>query len=148
MKTHPYLRAYIAGIVIPTIAVPCGLVLFVIARFIFEDPIPIERVLIFPMALIPTFFGLWNMLYMRLKTGRYLPIGLHGAILPLIFIPLGMTGAVILRFLSIGAKEIVWFDTLHIPYTLFIPWIAVIVAVYYLLWKYLVAFFNRILDLY
>ena len=147
MNTHRYLRAYMAGIVVPTIAVPLGLVAFFIARYGFQIPIPIERVVIFPMALVPTFFGLWNMLYARLSTGRYLPLGLHGALLPVVFIPLGMTGAVAGQFLSLGSKGIVWFDAITIPYTLFVPWVAVVMIVYYLIWKHLVGFCNRVLEI-
>jgi hypothetical protein len=147
MNAHRYLRAYMAGIVVPTIAVPLGLAAFFIARHVFQIQIPIERVVIFPMALAPTFFGLWNMLYARLSTGRYLPLGLHGALLPVVFIPLGMTGAIRGQFLSLGSNGIVWFDAIAIPYTLFIPWIAVVMIVYYLIWKYLVGFCNRALEI-
>ena len=147
MNTHRYLRAYMAGILIPTITVPFGLVAFFIARHGFQIPIPIERVVIFPMALAPTFFGLWNMLYARLSTGRYLPIGLHGALLPVVSIPLGMAGAVAGQFLSLRLKEIVWFNAITIPYTLFVPWVAIVMIVYYLIWKYLVSFCNRVLDI-
>ena len=147
MNKHRYLRAYMAGIVVPTIAVPFGLVVFFIARYRFQIPIPIERVVIFPMALIPTFFGLWNMLYTRLSAGRYLPLGLHGALLPVVFIPLGMIGAVAGQFLYFGSKGIVWFDTITIPYTLFFPWVAFILILYYLIWKYLVGFCNKALEI-
>jgi hypothetical protein len=147
MKTHRYLRAYMAGIVVPTIFMAFGLAAFFITRYVFHVPIPIERVVIFPMALLPSLFGLWNMLYVRLNGGRYLPVGLHGALLPVIMIPLGMTGAVALRFLSLDSNEIVWFDAVAIPYALFIPWIAVIMIGYYLIWKYLVGFCNRVLEI-
>ncbi len=147
MNTHRYLRAYMAGIFIPTIAVPFGLVVFFVARYVFQVPIPIERVVIFPMALAPTLFGLWNVLYARLRTGRYLPLGLHGALLPVFFVPFGMTGAIAGKFLSLGSKGIVWFDAITIPYILFVPWIAVVMIVYYLIWKYLVGFCNRILEI-
>jgi hypothetical protein len=147
MHTHRYLRAYMAGIVVPTIFVLFGLVAFFIARHGFQIPIPIERVVIFPMALAPTFFGLWNMLYARLSTGRYLSLGLHGALLPMVFIPLGMISAVAGQFLSLGSKGIVWFDAITIPYTLLIPWIAIVMIGYYLVWKYLVGFCNMVLEL-
>jgi hypothetical protein len=147
MHTHRYLRAYMAGIVVPTVVVAFALVAFFIARHVFQVPIPIERVMIFPMALAPTIFGLWNMFYARLSTGRYLPLGLHGALLPLILIPLGMTGAAAMQFLSFGSRGIVWFHAITIPYLLFVPWIAVIMICYYLVWKYLVGFCNRVLEI-
>ncbi len=147
MSTHRYLRAYMAGIIFPTIAVPFGLLAFFIARYGFEIRIPIERAVIFPMALVPTFFGLWNMLYVRLSAGRYLPLGLHGALLPLFFIPLGLMGAAAGQFLSIESKGLVWFDAVAVPYTLFLPFIAVIMIAYYLIWKYIVGFFNKVLEI-
>jgi hypothetical protein len=147
MKTHRYLRAYMAGIVVPTVVVAFALVVFFIARYVYQVPIPIERVVIFPMALVPTLFGLWNMFYVRLGTGRRLPLGVHGALLPVMMIPLGATGAVALQFLSFGSKGIVWFNTITIPYILLAPWFAVVLIAYYLIWKYLVGFCNRILEI-
>jgi hypothetical protein len=147
MKPHRYLRAYMAGIAVPTIFIVFGLAGFTLARHVFRIPIPIERVMIFPMALVPTLFGLWNMLYTRLRSGRYLPLGLHGALLPVIFIPLGMAGAVAGQFLSLGSEGIVWFDTITIPRLLLVPWFAVVMIVYYFVWKYLVGFCNKVLEI-
>jgi hypothetical protein len=147
MITHRYLRAYMAGIVIPTIIMAFAIIVFFVARHVFLLPIPIERIVIFPMASVPSLFGLWNMLYMRLRTGRYLPLGLHGALLPLILIPLGMTGAVALEFLSLGSQGAVWFNTVTIPYLLIVPWFAFIMIFYYLVWKYLIGFCNRVLEI-
>jgi hypothetical protein len=147
MNTHPYLRAYMAGIVVPTIFVAFAIVAFFIARYVFQVPIPIEKVVIFPMALVPTLFGLWNMAYTRLHTHRYLPLGLHGALLPLILIPIGVTGAVALEFLALTSRGVVWFQAITIPYTLLLPWFGIVVIGYYLVWKYLVGFFNKVLGI-
>ena len=65
---HPYLRAYMAGIVVPTAFLLVGMTAFTLARFVFEVPVPIERVVVFPMALIPNLFGVWNMLYVGLRS--------------------------------------------------------------------------------
>jgi hypothetical protein len=150
MKTHRYLRAYMAGTVVPTIIMACIMaclfVVFFIAPYLFKSPIPVERFIIFPMALVPAFFGLWNMLYTRLSAGRYLPLGLHGALLPLILIPLGMIGAVALEFMSFGSDGIVWFNSVTIPYVIVVPWIAIVMSIYYLIWKYFVSFFNKIIE--
>src|SRR5690242_1069601 len=89
MNTHPYLRAYMAGIVVPTIVLLFLLTGFVVARLVYEVPIPIERLIVFPMGIVPSAFGLWNMFYLWLHSRRQLPIGLHGAILPLILAPSG-----------------------------------------------------------
>jgi len=147
MKPHCYLRAYMAGIVIPTIAIVLGLVVFTLVRYAFQIPIPIERVMIFPMALVPTLFGLWNMLYTRLSRGHYLPIGLHGAILPILFMPLGAAGAVAGRFLAFSSEGAVWFEAITMPYVLIVPWFIIVMIVYYFIWKYLVSFLNRVLEI-
>jgi hypothetical protein len=147
MNTDRYLRAYMAGIAVPTVLVVFILAGFCITHYGFGILLPIERVVIFPMALVPTLFGLWNILYARLSTGRHLPLGLHGALLPLIFIPLGMAGAVAGQFLSVGSQGLIWFDLITIPYTLFVPFIFIVMIVYYLIWKYLVGFCNRVLEI-
>ena len=64
MNMHPYLRAYLAGVFVPTIALPVLLAGYVAVRLCLAVPVPIERFLVFPMALVPTLFGVWNMLYL------------------------------------------------------------------------------------
>ena len=65
---HPYLRAYMAGIVVPTAFLLVVMIVFTLARFVFDVPVPIERVVVFPMALIPNLFGLWNIFYVGLRS--------------------------------------------------------------------------------
>src|SRR5215470_7491796 len=89
MKNHPYLRAYMAGISVPTPLLLVALTLFFIARFVYNIPVPVERVIIFPMAIIPNLFGLWNMLYLASRVQTRLPLGVHGAILPFVIAPAG-----------------------------------------------------------
>jgi len=84
----------------------------------------------------------------KIRIPQNLPLGLHGTLLPLIAIPLGMTGAVTLQFLSFGSRGILWFNVITIPYTLFAPWIAVVMIGYYLVWKYLVGFCNKALEIF
>ena len=57
MNAHPYLRAYMAGISVPTPLLLVALTLFSIARFVYNVPVPVERVIIFPMAIVPNLFG-------------------------------------------------------------------------------------------
>src|SRR6185295_6284755 len=99
MKTHPFLRAYMAGIVVPTIALLFGVAAFVVARHVYDVPIPIERVIMFPMAVVPNLWGVWNMLHLAIGRDRW-PIGVHGALLPLLLIPLGL---VLARLFTIDA---------------------------------------------
>jgi hypothetical protein len=133
MNKHPYIRAYLAGIAVPTMLMPVLLIVFVVVRFAYNVPIPIERLLVFPMAVVPNLWGVWNMLYVRLDSRR-LPLGIHGAALVLLLAPLG--GAL--------AKALdIWIVT---------PGLVLTVAplgmiVYYLIWKHIVGFFNHLLGI-
>jgi len=89
MNDHPYLRAYMAGIAVPTPLLLVALTLFSVARFVYNVPIPVERVIIFPMAIIPNLFGVWNMLHLASRSHTHLPLGIHGAILPFVLAPAG-----------------------------------------------------------
>src|SRR5713101_2732321 len=91
MNTHPYLRAYMAGITVPTMLLLVAMTVFFVARFVYHVPIPIERLIVFPMALVPNLFGAWNIFYVWLRPRRHLPIGFHGALLPLLLAPIGFT---------------------------------------------------------
>lgn len=93
MNTHPYLRAYMAGTVVPSLALLVALTVFIVTRLVLQVPIPLERVIIFPMALVPNAFGLWNMLYVWSRPHRHLPIGLHGALLPVVLVSIGAFSA-------------------------------------------------------
>ena len=147
MNTHPYLRAYMAGIVVPTLVLLLVLTGFCIARLVYHLPVPIERVIIFPMALVPNMFGLWNMFYLWLRPRHHLPIGLHGALLPFMLAPCGVALASALGFVTLGSSGLMCLDQLIVPY----PYVAVAftigLIVYYLAWKYLVGFFNQVLGI-
>jgi hypothetical protein len=147
MNTHPYLRAYMAGIFLPSLLLLVLLTGFVVSRLVFQVPVPIERVIVFPMALVPNLFGLWNVLFVCLRPHRPLPIGLHGALLPLIMAPLAGAGACWLGFLTVGAHGITWFGAITLPYFFIAPWFLTAVAVYYLVWKYIVGFLNQVLGI-
>ena len=58
MNTHPYLRAYVAGIFAPTLVLPLMLTVFILLRIGLKCPVPIEQAMIFPMAIVPSLFGL------------------------------------------------------------------------------------------
>jgi hypothetical protein len=147
MNTHPYLRAYMAGIFLPSLLLLVLLAVFVVSRLVLQVPIPIERVIVFPMALVPNVFGLWNILYVWLRPRRHLPIGLHGALLPLIMAPLAGAGACWLGLLGISAHGITWFGVITLSYFFVVPWFLMAVAVYYLVWKYIVGFLNQVLRI-
>ncbi|HEY6338149.1 MAG TPA: hypothetical protein VIW68_06625 [Candidatus Sulfotelmatobacter sp.] len=147
MNTHPYLRAYMAGIFAPSLFLLVVLTAFIVSRLVFHVPIPIERVIIFPMAIVPNLFGLWNILYVWLRPHRRLPIGIHGAFLPVIMVPLGGAGACWLGVLTIGAHGINWFEVITAPYYVIVPWFGAGLIIYYLVWKYIVGFLNQLLGI-
>jgi hypothetical protein len=147
MNTHPYLRAYLAGIFVPTLVLPLLLTAFIVVRIVLKVPVPIEQAMIFPMAVVPMIFGLWNMLYLGSHTHTHLPIGLHGAVLPLLIAPVGASVGSCLGVLEIGAHGVIWFQACRVTYALIAPLFLAGLAAYYLVWKYIVGFLNRVLGI-
>jgi hypothetical protein len=147
MNSHPYLRAYLAGVFVPTLVLPLLLTVFIIVRIVLQVPVPIEQAMIFPMAVVPLLFGLWNMLWLGSHHSTHLPIGLHGALLPLVIMPAGALTASCLGVLVIGSPGVTWFQACEIPYALIAPGLLVALAVYYLVWKYIVGFLNSVLEI-
>jgi len=149
MKTHPYLRAYLAGIFIPTLGLLLALTIFIVTRVVFQIPVPLERALVFPMALAPNLFGLWNILYVW--SGRRVPIGFHGALLPLVMAPISVVVAKFIGILSFGAGSINFFQQVTVPYSHILPVVigqlCAMMVVYYLIWKYIVGWLNRVLEI-
>ena len=147
MTTHPYLRAFLAGAFVPTLILPLMLTGFIVLRLVLDVPFPFERGIIFPMALVPSLWALWNMLWLRSSDRTHLAIGMHGALLPLLLVPGGAVLATSLHVLSIGADGVTWFNAVHVPYTWIVPVFLAALAVYYLMWKYVVGFLNRTLGI-
>jgi hypothetical protein len=147
MNTHPYLRAFLAGILVPTLLMPLMLIGFVVLRLGLQISVPIERGLVFPMALVPGLWGIWNMLWMVSHPSTHFSVGLHGAILPLLMLPLGTLIGTHLGALQLGATHAVWFGMLHIPYAIIGLCFAAALAGYYLAWKYIVGFVNHVLGI-
>lgn len=139
MRTHPYVRAYMAGIVVPTLFLLVVVAIDAYQKYYFEVsnqfviPLasrPLERALLFPMAVVPNVWGLWNMLYLRLRRRVPLSLGAHGALLVVFLIPGG-----------IGLARL--FDTFAIQWQFALPMFPIGMAVYYLAWKHVVAFLNE-----
>jgi hypothetical protein len=145
MNKHPYLRAYMAGIFTPSLFLLLVLTMFITVRLVFQVPIPIERVIVFPMAIVPNLFGLWNILYVR--SGQRVPIGFHGALLPVIMAPLGALIADHLGVVSFGAQGITWLQQVTTPYSMIFAEFCASLVVYYLVWKYIVGSLNRVLEI-
>ena len=89
MNKHPYLRAYLAGIAIPTAFLLVATTGYIIIRYVYNLPVPIERVIVFPMAAVPNAWGLWNVLYRAFLASRHVSLGLFGGALPLLLAPCG-----------------------------------------------------------
>src|SRR5207248_6039590 len=127
MNRHPFLRAYLAGICVPTIFLLLVATGFTFLRYVYNVPVPIERVIVFPMAFVPNAWGLWNILFAVWHERLHLSLGLHGALLPILLAPLGMIAAGLLDF------QIPAFATHVFPFAA-----PVALIIYYLAWKYLV----------
>ena len=134
MKGHPYLRAYMAGVLLPSWFLLIVLAAFLLSHFTQRLPPRIETAIVFPMAIVPNLWGVWNVLYTRLALRGRVSIGVFGALLPLLLVPAGVALAFAL---DLGFYT-VWQAAGLLP---------VAMAVYYLAWKYVVGFFNRIVEL-
>jgi len=136
MNKHPYLRAYLAGIAVPTVFLLLVITGYTVIRYVWDVPIPIERVIVFPMAAVPNAWGLWNVLYRAFFAGRRVSLGVFGGALPLLLAP---GGYVVTRLLGFT-----------VPHQVFVvaPFaFPVGLIVYYLVWKYFVGFLNAELGI-
>jgi hypothetical protein len=112
--------------------------IFAYHRYYFEVPNqfvvplpgrPLDRAIVFPMAVVPNVWGLWNMLYLASRSRVRLSLGAHGALLPLLLMPGGVALARA-------------FDVFTIQWQFALPMVPIGMATYYLAWKYLVGFLN------
>jgi hypothetical protein len=136
MNKHPYLRAYLAGIAVPSMFLLVAMTVYTVFRHVYHFPVPIERFIVFPMAIVPSAWGLWNVLYVSLLARRHVPLGLFGSALPLLLAPCAYLVTRLLEF--------------PIPREVFsvIPFaLAIALILYYLVWKYLVGFLNAELGI-
>ncbi|MGA2569986.1 MAG: hypothetical protein ABSF23_05660 [Terracidiphilus sp.] len=147
MPTHPYLRAYLSGIFVPTLILPLGLTAFIVLRAVLQVPVPIERGLVFPLALVPIIWGLWNVLWRVSVLRTHLSVGVHGAILPFLLLPSGAVIAHCSGVVAFGDTSVTWFHAVQFPYALIAAGFCCGVAAYYLVWKYIVGFLNRTLGI-
>jgi len=136
MNQHTYLRAYLAGIAVPTVFLLVIMTGYCVLRYAYDFPVPVERVIVFPMAVVPNLWGLWNVAFIALRSRWQLNIGLHGALLPILLAPLGIVVTSLLNF-SIPGFAAHAFPILA-PLALIL---------YYFAWKYLVGFLNGVVGL-
>jgi hypothetical protein len=132
-----------AGIVVPTIvllwiASVDAYRLFYLevpSQFVFGLPArPLERAILFPMAIVPNLWGVWNMVWVATKSRTRLPVGLHGSVLPALLVPAGIL---------LGRA----LELFHIQMGYALLAIPVGMAMYYLAWKFLVGSLNREMGL-
>lgn len=131
----------------PTLVLPLILVVFLVLKVGMQISFPVERALVFPMALVPALWGVWNILWEWTHERTHLPLGLHGAVLPLLMVPAGAIIATYSGVLTLGASSVTWFNAVAVPYALIALLLAVGMTVYYLAWKYIVGFVNRLLGI-
>ena len=136
-----------AGTLVPTLVLPLLLGAFLVLRVGMQVSFPIERGLIFPMALVPALWGVWNILWQCSRERTHLPVGVHGAFLPPLMVPLGALIATRGGVLSVGVTAVTWFNAITVPYTLIALFLAIGMTAYYLAWKYVVGFVNRLLGI-
>lgn len=136
MNAHRYLRAYMAGVTIPSAFLLVVFAAFAVIRFGYNPQFPLERVLVFPLALVPAIWGFWNIAYVALHGHRRLPLGIHGAIVPAVLFPLALGAARVFGFAYVEGAA---------PYVLLA--VPLLMILYYLVWKYLVGFLNELLGL-
>jgi hypothetical protein len=136
MNKHPYLRAYMAGIALPTVVLLFVMTAYTVFRLIYHFPVPVERFIVFPMAVVPNLWGLWNVLFIAWRRRVPLSLGLHGALLPILLGPLGAVASALLNISIPGFAAHVF--PILAPLAL---------IVYYFAWKYFVGFLNRVLEL-
>ena len=134
MKDHPYLRAYMAGVLLPSWFLLLVLAAFLFSHFTQLGPARLESAIVFPMAIVPNLWGLWNVLYTSLRLRGRVSIGAFGSLLPLILVPAGVALASVLDlgFYTVQQAAVI---------------LPIAMAIYYLAWKYAVAFFNRVVEL-
>src|SRR5438128_12132722 len=101
MQSHPYLRAYMAGILVPTVFLLVLLTVYYLFGFRLYLEVPsqfvlamparqLARALVFPMAIVPNLWGAWNMLYLKLRSRARLALGVWGVILHVRLFPGGI----------------------------------------------------------
>jgi hypothetical protein len=136
MNKHPFLRAYLAGIAVPTVFLLLIMAAYTLIRYVYDVAIPVEKVIVFPMAAVPNAWGLWNVLYLAFRKYRHFSLGMFGGALPLLLAPGGYVVTRLLGFEIPG--HVLTIAPLALP---------IGIIVYYLVWKYFVGFLNAELGI-
>ena len=132
MRSYRYVRAYLAGIALPTLVV-CAAGSIAVVFFDRLEP-AVQRALFLPIAAIPVLWGLWNVVWVALGPHRRVPIGWHGAILAALLIAVGVLLAARLDVSQVTPQR---GSTVLVPTG----------VAYYVLWRYGVSFLNSLVGL-
>lgn len=135
MNRYPYLRAYLAGIFVPTLFLLVAVTTYTFLRYEYNLA-RVARIMIYPMAAVPSLWGFWNMLYVAKPASRKVSLGIYGGLLPFVLVAVGYLGTRLLNF-TIPPTVFNWF-----PYVF-----PAILILYFVLWKYVVGFLNRELGI-
>jgi hypothetical protein len=136
MNKRPLLRAYLAGIAVPTVFLLVIMTAYALVRYVYNLPVPIERVIVFPMAFVPNLWGLWNVLHAAFLAPRHVSLGFFGALLPPLLAPIGYCVARLLDFPI--PNPVIALAPIGVPIGMIL---------YYLVWKYFVASLNAELGI-
>ena len=135
MKPHPYLRAYLAGIAVPTVFLFVAIAIYAVVRFGTSIALPpVERIIMFPMAVVPNLWGGWNMVRLALHNRVRMPLGLHGAVLVVFIAPAGLALARA-------------FDVVTVSPATVLGIVPIGMAIYYLVWQHIVGFLNDLVGI-
>jgi hypothetical protein len=99
------------------------------------------------MALVPNVFGAWNILYVAVRRRHRWNIGVHGALLPFLLGPAGFCVARLLGILETTTSGFVYFQAVQDPYARTLIVFPAVVTGYYLVWKHIIGYFNRVLEI-
>jgi hypothetical protein len=88
LHAHRYIRAYLAGVALPTLVV-CAAG-FLIVGFFDRFDISVQRALILPLATNPLIWGVWNVAWVALSPQRRALIGWYGVLLAVLLIGVGL----------------------------------------------------------
>ena len=148
MNTHPYLRAFLAGILVPTLVLPLLAGRIYRAAAGNADFVPDRaRTGVSHGAGSGPVGRVEHALAVVATRRTHLPLGVHGALLPLLMVPVGALIATHAGVLALAATSVTWFNAITVPYALIACFLAAAIAAYYLAWKYIVGFVNRVLGI-
>src|SRR4029450_8539718 len=88
LYAHRYVRAYLAGVALPTLVV-CAAGLLIVGVFDRLD-ISVQPALIVPLATNPLIWGIWNVAWVALGDQRRALIGWYGVLLADLLIGAGL----------------------------------------------------------